>query len=282
MGQVLADAVERLGRDERLDPVAGPVGDAVRQGLGAQPLKDVLSGTWLGHPLHPLLTDLPIGFWTSAFVLDVAGGRHSRRAATHLVAWGVLSAVPAATSGAADWGDTTGPERRVGLVHAAANSVALACFSASWWSRVRGRHARGVAYGFAGAAAATVGGYLGGHLLQHLAVGVDRTRVPRPPEEWTRVAPDADVTEAPRRVLAGETPVMLLRHDGNVIALDARCPHRGAPMEEGEVHDGCITCPWHGSTFRLDDGALVHGPSVLDLPQYECRVTGAAVEVRAG
>jgi nitrite reductase/ring-hydroxylating ferredoxin subunit len=72
-----------------------------------------------------------------------------------------------------------------------------------------------------------------------------------------------------------------LRHHGAVVALDARCPHRGAPLEEGAVRDGCVVCPWHGSVFRLDDGSLVQGPSTADLPHYDCRVTGDFVEVRA-
>jgi nitrite reductase/ring-hydroxylating ferredoxin subunit/uncharacterized membrane protein len=273
--------VDRVGVDERLDEVADPVADSVRHALDRQPVKDLLSGTWLGHPLHPILTDLPIGFWTSAFTLDLVGGKRSRRAATQLVAWGVLSAVPTALSGAADWGDTTGPARRVGLVHATANTTALALYAASWWSRVRGRHARGVALGLAGATAATVGGYLGGHLLQTLGVGVDHAAASRPPSDWTRVAAVDEVSDAPRRVLAGETPVMVLRHRGEVSALDGRCPHRGAPMDEGEIRDGCITCLWHGSIFRLDDGALVQGPSTVPLPAYECRVTHDGVEVRA-
>jgi nitrite reductase/ring-hydroxylating ferredoxin subunit/uncharacterized membrane protein len=281
IGQSLSRAVGRLGVDERLDAAAGPVGDAVRQALDHQPAKDLLSGTWLGHPLHPLLTDLPIGFWTSAFVLDLVGGKRSRRASTELVAFGVLAAVPTALTGAADWGDTTGPPRRIGLVHALANSAALACYAASWWSRVHGRHARGVALGFVGAGAATVGGYLGGHLLQSMGVGVDETAIRRPPTEWTRVATAAEASETPHRVLAGEAPVIVLRHRGEVIALDARCPHRGAPMEEGEVRADCIVCPWHGSTFRLEDGVLVQGPSTADLPAYECRVTRDGVEVRA-
>ncbi len=280
IGQVMARAVEKLSTDERIDDLADPAADAVRDALDRQPLKDALSGTWLGHPLHPLLTDLPIGFWTSAFTLDLVGGRSTRRAATHLVAWGVASAIPTALAGAADWGDTTGPARRVGLVHAAANTTALACYAASWWSRVRGRHGRGVALGLAGATAATVGGYLGGHLLQTLGVGVDRTRAPRPPADWTRVAAVADVTDVPRRVLAGEAPVIVLREAGEIVALDARCPHRGAPMDEGEVRDGCITCPWHGSVFRIADGTLVQGPSTVDLPTYECRVGGDGVDVR--
>jgi nitrite reductase/ring-hydroxylating ferredoxin subunit/uncharacterized membrane protein len=278
---MLTRAVERVSADERLDPLADPSADAVRAALGRQPTKDLLSGVWLGHPLHPMLTDLPIGFWTSAFTLDLVGGRAGRRAATQLLAWGVLSAVPAALSGAADWGDTTGPSRRVGLVHAAANATALACYAGSWWARVRGRHGRGVALGLVGATAATVGGYLGGHLLQSMGVGVDHTVMSRPPSEWTRVAAPAEITEAPRRVLAGETPVVVLRHRDGIVALDARCPHRGGPMDEGEVRDGCITCPWHGSVFRVDDGALVQGPSTVDLPVYPCRVTDDAVEVRA-
>ena len=280
-GQILTRAVERLSADERIDELSDPVADAVRDALDRQPLKDALSGTWIGHPLHPLLTDLPIGFWTSAFTLDLLGGKRSRRAATELVAWGVVSAVPTALSGAADWGDTTGPARRVGLVHAAANTTALVLYGASWWSRVRGRHARGVALGLAGATAATVGGYLGGHLLQSLGIGVDQTATARPPSEWTRVASEDEITDLPRRVLAGEAPVIVLRHHGDIVALDARCPHRGAPMDEGEVRDGCITCPWHGSVFRVDDGAVVQGPSTVDLPVYPCRVAAGGVEVRA-
>jgi nitrite reductase/ring-hydroxylating ferredoxin subunit/uncharacterized membrane protein len=278
---ILSNAADRIGADVRLDRVAVPAGDLVRGTLDHEPTKDLLSGTWLGHPLHPALTDLPIGFWTSAFVLDLVGGRRARRAATQLVAWGVVSAVPTALSGASDWGDTTGVERRVGLVHAVSNSTALVFYAASWWARVRGRHRRGVVLGLAGATAATVGGYLGGHLVQALDVGTNRS-TPPPPSEWTQVASIGQVTQTPRRVLAGEAPVIVLRHHGAIVALDARCPHRGGPMDEGELRDGCLTCPWHGSVFRVADGALVRGPTTLDLPSYECRVAGDAVEVRAG
>jgi nitrite reductase/ring-hydroxylating ferredoxin subunit len=261
--------------------VSDPIGDAVRAALARQPLKDLLSGTWLGHPLHPLLTDLPIGFWTSAFTLDLLGGRHSRRAATRLVAWGVLTAIPTAASGAADWGDTTDRDRRIGFVHAAANSTALACYAASWLARRRGRHTGGVLLGFAGATAATVGGFLGGHLLQTLGVGVDRTAHRRPPQGWTRVAALDDITDEPRRFVVAEAPVLVFRSRGALVALDARCPHRGAPMEEATRRDGCLVCPWHGSTFREADGTLVRGPSTVPLPSYEARVRGDDVEVRA-
>ena len=195
LGQTLARTVERLSADERIDQVADPVADAVRDTLDRQPTKDILSGVWLGHPLHPLLTDLPIGFWTSAFTLDLLGGRKGRRAATQLVAWGVLSAVPTALQRRRGLGRHRPVRaRRIGLVHAASNTTALACYAVSWWSHVRGRHPPRHQVGLAGAAA-TVGGYLGGHLLQSLGVGVDHTATAGPPSEWTRVAAPADVTE---------------------------------------------------------------------------------------
>jgi nitrite reductase/ring-hydroxylating ferredoxin subunit len=109
---------------------------------------------------------------------------------------------------------------------------------------------------------------------------VHQSAVARPPAEWTPVLAVGDVSEEPRRVLAGEAPVIVLRDGAAVVALDARCPHRGAPMDEGEVRDGCIVCPWHGSTFRVRDGQLVRGPSTVDLPAYECRVSDGVVEVR--
>lgn len=131
-------------------------------------LKRALSGAWLGHPLHPALTDIPVGFWTSAWVLDIvdiAGGKRSRDAARLLVGLGVLSAIPTAAAGASDWTDLADAgKRRLGVVHASANSLAFASYAASWSARRRGEHGRGVAWGMAGAAFATVAGYLGGRL----------------------------------------------------------------------------------------------------------------------
>ncbi len=281
-GERLSRLVERVGREHTLDALAGPASERVAHVVGTGTVKDALSGTWLGHPLHPLLTDLPIGFWTSAFTLDLLGGRHSRRAATHLVAWGVVTAIPTAVSGASDWSDTGGAACRVGLVHAAANTTALVCYAASWVQRRRGRHWHGVALGLAGATAATVGGFLGGHLLQTLGVGVDRTAFRAPPADWTRVAADPEITEQPTCVMAGDAPVIVFRHAGRVVALDADCPHRGAPMADGALDGDVLTCPWHGSQFHVPDGALLRGPSVTVLPAYDCRVVDGVVEVRAG
>ena len=142
--------------------VVEPLRRRVSQLIPPGPVKDALSGTWLGPALHPMLTDLPIGCWTSAMMLDVVGGRSARPAARSLVALGVLTAIPAAAAGAADWSDTDDVPARVGAVHAASNGAALLLFGASWIARRRGHHGRGVMFGFLGAGAATIGGYLGG------------------------------------------------------------------------------------------------------------------------
>lgn len=157
-----------------LDRVVKPLSRAVRVTLPAGAAKDLLTGSWLGHPLHPMLTDVPIGVWTSSLLLDVIGGRGGQQAADRLIAFGIAAALPTAASGIADWDDTRVTERRVGLVHAAANTSALALFSASLVARRRGRRQRGVLYSVAGAGALAVGGYLGGHLSYSLGVGVRR------------------------------------------------------------------------------------------------------------
>ena len=275
-----------IERSELLERLAAPVRDRWQSLVPPGPVKDALSGTWLGHVLHPVLTDLPIGFWTSACTVDVVatltGDQRARELARTLVGLGVATAVPTAITGASDWADTRGPASRVGIAHALANTVALGCFTASWATRRRGRHGRGVAWGALGATAATVGGWLGGHMIGRLGVGVDQSLAPRPPAEWTVVANRAQVGDGPLRARAGDAPVLLLRPvaDGDIVCLGAICPHRGAPMEDGELADGILTCPWHGSRFRAADGGLERGPSVAPLPHHDCRVVDDLVAVR--
>jgi uncharacterized membrane protein len=154
-----------------LDPVVRavrPLADA----LVADPLRgNVLRGTWLGHALHPLLTDVPIGFWTSAVTLDLVGGPAARPSATRLVGLGVLAAVPTAVTGWAEWAGTGPREQRVGVVHAASNVAALALFAGSWLARRRGDHSRGKALALVASGALGAGGYLGGHLATARKVG---------------------------------------------------------------------------------------------------------------
>ena len=281
-GEALSRLVAQLGEQSALDGVAGALRERVAGIIGSGPVKDALSGTWLGHAVHPMLTDLPIGFWTSAFTLDLIGGRRNRAAAQLLVGLGVLAAIPTAASGAADWSETAGKETRVGLVHAALNTSALACFTASWLARRRGHHRRGVLYGIAGSAAATGGGFLGGHLVQRFGLAVDHTTFDELPGEWTATDPASAWSDgSPRRVDAGGVPVVVVR-DGDIwYGLEARCTHAGGPLDEGEVRDGCVECPWHGSRFRLRDGSVARGPAFAPEPVAEVRVHDGVVEVRA-
>src|SRR4051794_2048202 len=153
---------ERLESASALDSVVNavrPLADA----LVADPARrDALRGTWLGHALHPVLTDLPIGFWTSALALDLAGGPMARPAATRLVGLGLLTVGPTAVTGWAEWAATGQREQRVGVVHATANVVAVLLFASSWRARRRGDFARGKASGMLAASVLGLGGYLRG------------------------------------------------------------------------------------------------------------------------
>jgi uncharacterized membrane protein len=172
----LDGAVERLENATGLDAVATRLQQVVADAVGVDLAHDVLRGAWLGHAVHPMLTDLPIGFWTSAFVLDLIGGRRSRDAAELLVALGVLTALPTVATGATDWSHTGERARRVGLAHAVANTSALGLYAWSWHARRRNRYVTAVTLGMLGATAATVGGFLGGHLLSRLGIGVGAVR----------------------------------------------------------------------------------------------------------
>jgi len=160
----LPDLIRRLEQAEALDRLAKPLAAAIGRGVAPRAVRNLLSGTYVGHPLHPMLTDVPIGAWGMSALLDTVGGSAAEGAADLLVAAGVLAAVPTAASGLNDWSDTYGPDTRVGLVHAAVNTTALSLYTASLLSRAHGKRARGKVLGLAGFAVLLAGSYLGGHL----------------------------------------------------------------------------------------------------------------------
>jgi nitrite reductase/ring-hydroxylating ferredoxin subunit/uncharacterized membrane protein len=279
---LLEDVMKRLEQADALDELAGKVARVVAAATRPRLAKNALSGTWLGHRFHPLMVPLPIGFWTGALVFDLIATRRARWAADVLVGSGIAAAVPTAAAGLSDWADTEPEARRVGLVHAGCNSLALLCYSASLVARLLGRRKAGVGLGLAGAAAISAGGYLGGHLSYVQAVGVERKAFAGGPATWTAVLTAAELEEGrPRVVRAGDTEVLLVREGDRLHALWASCTHEGGPLAEGSFADGCVTCPWHGSTFRLADGHVVRGPAAASQPVYETRVTDGKVEVRA-
>jgi nitrite reductase/ring-hydroxylating ferredoxin subunit/uncharacterized membrane protein len=279
--RAVEDLMERLAKATALDSVAKPLSKKVAAIIPHGAPKDTLSGTWLGHPLHPLLTDLPIGCWTNAMALDLLTGKKGRRAAQFLVGLGILTAVPTAASGLSDWSDTLGEERRLGFTHAVANTVALALYWMSWRARRHGHHYRGVVLGLLGGAAATGGAYVGGHLAWRKGVNVDRHAWDHADEDWVDVGALDDVPEGKAvAVPAGDDTVLLFRGPHAIQAISDVCGHAGGPLHEGEVSDGCVQCPWHGSVFRLIDGWVVHGPATGPQPEYDVRVSAGRVSVR--
>jgi nitrite reductase/ring-hydroxylating ferredoxin subunit/uncharacterized membrane protein len=272
--------VARIENARVLDPPADDTHRVVERLIPSGPLKDSLTGTWLGHPAHPMFTDIPIGFWTSAFVLDLFGGRPGRPIAEAFVGLGVVSALPTVATGAADWADTTGPSRRAGFVHALANASAVVLYASSWRARRRDRYGRGVVLGMFGATVATFGAYLGGHLFARRGVGVDHSAFEVDLPDWTRTVPETAVSPEPTRVELDGAALVLVRRGQHVLALAATCPHRGGPLDQGSFDAQTVRCPWHGSCFELDGGALRSGPSAMPLLTYRTRVIDGMVEVR--
>ncbi|HEV2870472.1 MAG TPA: DUF2231 domain-containing protein [Actinomycetota bacterium] len=274
--------MKRLERAEALDEPAEKLVKVVGPATRPRVVKNALSGTWLGHRFHPLMVPLPIGFWTGALLFDLIATRRARWAADTLVGAGIVAAVPTAAAGLSDWADAEPDARRVGLVHASCNTLALLCYSSSLVARLLGRRKAGVGLGLAGATAISVGGYLGGHLSYVQAVGVEKKRFAGGPSSWTPVLDAAELgEEAPRVVRAGDTEVLLYRDGTGLHALWASCTHECGPLAEGRFADGNVICPWHGSTFRLTDGKVVRGPAASSQPVFETRVTDGKIEVRA-
>jgi nitrite reductase/ring-hydroxylating ferredoxin subunit/uncharacterized membrane protein len=276
--EALAEQIERL---EALDAVAEPLQKGVRAAVPQEsPLKDLLSGTWLGHPVHPPLTDVVVGAWTSALLLDLLGGKRSGQAAERLIAAGVLAAVPTAAAGLSDWAELRGGTRRVGIVHASGNVSALVLHTLSWRARRRGQRGRGVALSALGYGVASFSAWLGGHLSFGKGVGVNQTAFDDAPSDWT---PVLDETQLEERTLIGARAngvgVLLLRKDGRTYALADRCSHRGCSLHEGQLRDDTITCPCHGSTFRLD-GSVAKGPATAPQPTFDVRTSEGKVEIR--
>jgi nitrite reductase/ring-hydroxylating ferredoxin subunit/uncharacterized membrane protein len=267
-----------------LDDVAQPVQQALAPILGPsgnKQLQDILNGTWLGHPLHPALVTLPLGFWTSTTVLDLAG---MERGADLTLQLGLLSALGAVASGAAQWQYAQGQDkpRRLGMLHASLNTAAATLYGTSWLLRARRARTAGVSVAMAGLAIASFSAWLGGDLSYDLGIGVNRTAFEEPPAEWLEVLDESALQEQrPTRVEAGGVPILLLRQSGEIWAIDATCTHLGGPLDEGTITGDTVTCPWHGSVFCLRDGALIHGPATAPELAFDVRVQNGRIAVRA-
>lgn len=244
-------------------------------------LRDLLYGTWLGHPLHPMLTDVSIGGWTMSMIFDLLGEEKASDIALEL---GTLSAAGTALSGAAQWFDLQEMEepKRLGALHALMNTAALGFYIAAIGLRRGDNRAAGIATAWAGHALSTSSAYIGGHLSFALGIGVDREAFTEPATDWTDAIAESELTEDKlTRTEVNGAAIMLLKQGTYIYATSAVCPHVGGPLDEGELNGTCVTCPWHFSEFDLTSGQVVHGPATTPITTYETRVSDGSIQVRA-
>jgi nitrite reductase/ring-hydroxylating ferredoxin subunit len=268
--------ISRLEQDSRLDGAVS-AGQRLARLIRPGKVRDVLHGVWLGHPLHPVLIQVTTGAWLSASIVDFTGA--DEKAARRLAAAGIGAAVPAALAGAADWSEQHEQQMRVGVIHAAGNIMATGLYAASLARRGprAGRLLR-----LAGLAAVSASGLLGGHISFRLAGGANHAEeVPHLVEPgWQHLMLASDLPEGkPVRQMLGEVPVVAVRADGAVHVLADRCSHMSGPLSDSELADGCLTCPWHGSVFRITDGSVARGPATAPQPAFEVREASGAIQV---
>jgi nitrite reductase/ring-hydroxylating ferredoxin subunit/uncharacterized membrane protein len=242
-------------------------------------------GRWVGHPLHPALSDLPVGLWAGATLLDVTDRSPAPRrgidAAGMLSAAGILAACATALTGLSDWTVSNEQDRRVGLFHGLLNTVALGLQGASLGTRMTGHRSTASALGAASLTVTAAAAYLGGHLVFTKGVMVNRVGWAIGPRRWVRALPEADVPDdTPVAVEAEGRQVMLYRHRGVLYALDNVCSHAGGLLSRGAVADLAVTCPLHGSRFALADGSVGRGPANQPQPVLRTRIRNGWIEVR--
>ena len=283
--------VEVIKKQDWLEPIADRLQPAIAGALGADgsigpKVADLLHGTWLGHPLHVVLTDVPLGSWTAAAVLDVleekTGSSTMGRGADAAIALGLAGAAGAAITGLADWSKIGGGQpRRIGLAHGLLNATATACYVTSLCLRRTHSRRAGRRFALLGLMVSSVAAYLGGHLVFKEKIGVDHTADHSPPEDFLPVLPEAELREDElRRVTANGMPVLLVRKGQRIYAIAETCAHLGGPLSEGTLEDVAVRCPWHGSRFSLEDGRVLEGPSVHAQPVLDVRVRDGQIEVR--
>lgn len=269
---------------ETADALQDPVREFF-QSLG--PAKDFLHGKWLGHALHPVLTDIPVGAWTAALALDaieMMTGREDIGDASDLVIGiGLLGAVGSAVTGAADWSESYGRSKNVGVVHGLLNLAAASVYTAALISRRGKSREKGIALSMLGYAIASFSAYLGGHLVFGEQLGVDHTATADQdqPKEFKAVMRDSELKERkPVRVDVDDTAILLVRINGEVNAITNTCSHLGGPLDEGKLEGENIRCPWHGSVFCVTDGSVVEAPATFPARVFDVRVRNGQIEVR--
>lgn len=277
--------INAIAEQQWLEDSADPLQKAIRSLFGKEGagrmVKDALHGVWLGHPLHAVLTDIPLGSWTMALVLDALDFDD---AADVAVGVGLAGAVASAVTGATDWSETDGRAKKIGLVHGVLNLAVASLYTASLVARRSKRREAGVSLSMLGYAIGSVSAWLGGHLAYGEQIGVDHTATAdaSKPENFTPVIAESALQEGkPTRVEANGVRILLVRLNGEIHAISDTCPHLGGPLSEGKLVGDVVECPWHGSRFRVEDGSVVGGPATQPARCYDVRVAGGDIEVKA-
>jgi nitrite reductase/ring-hydroxylating ferredoxin subunit/uncharacterized membrane protein len=278
---------------ERASDVSQNIIKAVIGANGKPPrlFKSLLHGTiLLRHPLHPLLSDIPLGTWTLAAIFDViwlvnqSANAWAARAAEGAIIVGVLAGFAAVATGMADWSDSYGSERRTGFWHGLMNSSALILYIISIVLRLQvsnGESLLGAIFGFAGVVLISIAGYLGGEMVFAKGTQVNHTAWEAAGEDFEAVAAVADLEESKlHRVVVSGVPVVLLKMGESYHAISATCSHAGGPLDEGTLDGDVVTCPWHGSRFSMATGSVKTGPASIAQPRYEVRVREGKIELK--
>jgi nitrite reductase/ring-hydroxylating ferredoxin subunit/uncharacterized membrane protein len=273
-----------------LDEISDAVQPEVQKAVdaGGTTARNVLDGVWLEAPLHPVLTDVPIGSWTATLVfdgLDLATGKRSvRHAADASLVFGTLGALGAAVTGLSDWRYLSGGSRRMGITHGLLNTVGLILSVVSLFQRATGRRNAGRLVFLTGYSISGMAAHLGGELSYHYGLRVDRNVFEKAgPDEFVAVLDEADLpADGMRRVEVEGIGVLLSRSSGGeVCAIAATCNHFSGPLEQGERDGDTVVCPWHASRFDLCSGEVIDGPAVFPQSRYETRLSEGKIEVKA-
>jgi nitrite reductase/ring-hydroxylating ferredoxin subunit/uncharacterized membrane protein len=245
-------------------------------------VRDLLIGRWLGHPLHAVLTDAPIGILFLVIVFDAVG---NAEAAAWALGVGILTMLGAALAGFADYADTDGKARERATLHSTLMLVALLGFIVSFLARLpppgnqlfSAPSVGPIWLSLLSFLVLSAGAYVGGDVVYALGNMVSRHAFRGASTKWIALEPaetdaDGSIPEGkPVKAKLGINQLVLVRQGEKILALHDTCAHAGGPLSEGKIVDKTIECPWHGSRFRPENGHVVRGPSVYDQPAYEVR-----------
>ena len=291
MTEPLVDRVIR--RQGWLEPIADVIQKAVDGayrvlGKPGAALRSAMHGTRIfGHPLHPALTDLPVGAWTVGVVADFVAHFSNRiptEAGDLALAVGVVGALGSVLTGYTDFHDTESHERRVAAAHGLVMTFAVGLDAASlglrWWAGLN-LHPLAVGLSTAGLGVLFAGAYLGGHVVFGIGTMVDHLAFIAGPHEPVDVGASSDFPEgAARCVDAGGMAALVVRRNGVLCAIADVCTHAGGPLHEGPLDGGVVTCPWHASRFRIDTGQALRGPATFPQPTFTVREADGQVSLK--